>query len=341
MTALPPDLLNRLSDTLSDCDYFDNHDRLQALFVDARIHAWGDGLPQTNSLSSRVSQTVRYLLPKVNHANENENGLVLFLHVLVDQYDPADQMLYTIQGLAVEVAEALSSTPSEPRPWETARPVSTSKQAARPNSAMILNRKQFRKLHAILKESFSWDDIRIFGYDHQPDIYKLPTSISLDDMLWALLDAANEAQDYSPIMEALLKSRHRSAYEAFMEWLEESGLPKPKPTPERPVAPPTPKKPNIFALNNPTKLTFKGKRILINALLECPAISDRARRNTVIDNLPGPVQQTITRSNVALDDVANLVNACEKHNGFADLLEVLEFFEQSSQPFQRVQVLFQ
>jgi len=98
--------------------------------------------------------------------------------------------------------------------------------------------------------------------------------------------------------------------------------------------------PTVYARYKPAKqMTFQGKQTLIKALLECSAISDPGRRNTLINSLPSGLQQTVTRSLVALDEVTNLVNTCEQHNAFADLLEVLTFFEQNSQSSQRVEAL--
>lgn len=83
MASLSPDLRKQLQETLLRCGPFDQDWQWQALFVDERISAWRNDIPQAKTPTQRVRAIIFYLL---NQENKNgENGLVLFLDVLADE----------------------------------------------------------------------------------------------------------------------------------------------------------------------------------------------------------------------------------------------------------------
>jgi hypothetical protein len=97
-------LSQRLVKVLSTCDAFESNRQLRAVFGDARLSPWRDNLPQTDELSSRVTQTIGYLQDKWNTGQEN--ALCLLLRVLRDRTDQRDnrhrELTELIQRLACE-----------------------------------------------------------------------------------------------------------------------------------------------------------------------------------------------------------------------------------------------
>ncbi len=70
---------------------------------------------------------------------------------------------------------------------------------------------------------------------------------------------------------------------------------------------------------------------LIDLLLACPYISDKTRRQAVINDLPADIKHNITASTTDKIAVRNLLEACQKHeNGLQELLDILEHFEGAS-----------
>lgn len=85
--ALPPELEQRLRAALLRCGPFDSDSSLRAVFVDARIAAWRDDIPDnTPSRGKRVAAFIEGLLEQ--HDNAGNNALALVLHVLADRTPP-------------------------------------------------------------------------------------------------------------------------------------------------------------------------------------------------------------------------------------------------------------
>lgn len=76
---------------------------------------------------------------------------------------------------------------------------------------------------------------------------------------------------------------------------------------------------------------------LVEALLSCPTIKNRNRRNTVINRLPHEISNNITRDEADKFDVMNTVEACMNYSeGIKKLLETVSFFEGNSIPMRNV-----
>jgi TIR domain/Effector-associated domain 2 len=87
----------------------------------------------------------------------------------------------------------------------------------------------------------------------------------------------------------------------------------------------------------PKVLSFGEKKALIERLLACPSLSNPASRETVIGSLPPQIANNIARSPQALTDISNLLTTCLNYpEGLAKLIEILDFFEQGSLPFQEL-----
>lgn len=66
--------------------------------------------------------------------------------------------------------------------------------------------------------------------------------------------------------------------------------------------------------NTNKNLTFKEKMQLVNRLLACPSVQEQQRRDTIINELPPKIKDSVKRNPVSLDDVLNLVNTCLTHD---------------------------
>lgn len=86
MTSIPHNLKAKLEETLLTCGPFDSNAELKATFVDARINAWRNNLPEATNQQSRVRATIDFLCDKSN--TEQENALVLFLRVIGESISP-------------------------------------------------------------------------------------------------------------------------------------------------------------------------------------------------------------------------------------------------------------
>ncbi len=58
------------------------------------------------------------------------------------------------------------------------------------------------------------------------------------------------------------------------------------------------------------KIKPEYKFKLVEALLECPSVSEPERRNALINNLPNTIKNSTKRNFVSRVDVVNLVTRC-------------------------------
>ena len=105
MTGIPGDLNGRLQAALLRCGPFDSDRALRALFVDARLSAWRDALPEADSRVGRVQAVIDALSQRANPAGDN--ALALFLRVLAANTPPGDACHGQLAALAQEVAAVL------------------------------------------------------------------------------------------------------------------------------------------------------------------------------------------------------------------------------------------
>lgn len=115
MNGLPGDLYGRLQTALLRCGPFDSDRTLRPLFVDARLSAWRDLLPEAGSRVTRVQAVIDELCQRENSAGEN--ALALLLRVIAENTPPGDACRGQLAALAQEVAAALrAGTPSDSAP---------------------------------------------------------------------------------------------------------------------------------------------------------------------------------------------------------------------------------
>ncbi len=74
------------------------------------------------------------------------------------------------------------------------------------------------------------------------------------------------------------------------------------------------------------KLTIEQKEDLVNALLACPVMRDRVKRQTLVDNLPDQIKNVIRISDADRVDAINILQACNDYlKGFQNLLDTIEY----------------
>ncbi|NJM23655.1 MAG: hypothetical protein HC907_36100 [Richelia sp. SM1_7_0] len=109
MAGIPPQLLNQLRQTLLQCEQFESDRKLRTIFTYEPLRPWRSSLPQADSLTSRVDNLIRFLVEK-HRSDTKENALVLFLHLLSEQIDEADERHQQLADLALEVERVISSS---------------------------------------------------------------------------------------------------------------------------------------------------------------------------------------------------------------------------------------
>lgn len=102
MNGIPGDLFGRVQAALLHCGPFDSDRTLRSLFVDARLSAWRDLLPEASSRVERARAIIDTLSERANP--NGENALVLLLHVIAENTPPGDACREQLVALAAEVA---------------------------------------------------------------------------------------------------------------------------------------------------------------------------------------------------------------------------------------------
>lgn len=113
MAGIPPQLHKRLRNVLLECEQFATDETLRAVvFPYAPLRPWRFNLPQGNNIPSRVDGVIGYLVDK-RRGDTKENALVLFVRLLSEQIDEADERYQQLKDLAAELEETIdSSTPT-------------------------------------------------------------------------------------------------------------------------------------------------------------------------------------------------------------------------------------
>jgi outer membrane protein assembly factor BamB len=117
MTGIPSDIHAELRESLLNCGPFESDRQLRTVFADARLSPWRHSLPQADNVTDRVGGTILFLVGK-RRADTKENALVLFLRVLSDGLDPADECHSRLAELADALELALAGSVS-PAPHPT------------------------------------------------------------------------------------------------------------------------------------------------------------------------------------------------------------------------------
>jgi len=105
MSGIPGDLYGRVQAALLRCGACDSDRALRALFVDARLSAWRDLLPEAGTRAERARAVVAALSERTNPAGEN--ALALLLRVLAENTPPGDALREELAALAGEVTAAV------------------------------------------------------------------------------------------------------------------------------------------------------------------------------------------------------------------------------------------
>jgi len=93
------------------CDEFDDSKQLRAVFETEELIPWQDGLNIVSNKKGQVDITISYLSNK--HRTSGENALVLFLKILAERYDPADER-YDLLRTIVNQLEWFKQRSSKP-----------------------------------------------------------------------------------------------------------------------------------------------------------------------------------------------------------------------------------
>lgn len=103
--GLHPDTLRNLRQILANCGPFHQEDALRHVFLDTRITAWRDSIPESNRVDVRINTVIEHLLLRYNA--QGENVLVLFILALRDRTDIQDACYGKLSRLAEEMRQEL------------------------------------------------------------------------------------------------------------------------------------------------------------------------------------------------------------------------------------------
>ncbi|WP_335132463.1 hypothetical protein [Nostoc sp.] len=109
MAGIPPQLLNRLRQALLECEQFESDRDLRAIFIYEPLRPWRSSVPQAHSRTSRVDNLIAFLGDK-HRSDTKENALVLFVRLLSEQIDEADERHQQLADLALELERAIVSS---------------------------------------------------------------------------------------------------------------------------------------------------------------------------------------------------------------------------------------
>ena len=126
MPGIPPELVRRLHETLTNCGPFDSDRSLRATFTDARIYPWRDSIPEAKSRAARVNALVSALLDQADA--QGNPALALFVEVLAGGVSPGDACHGQLVQLASELRGAIQENQALPSP-ATAESLRESKYA--------------------------------------------------------------------------------------------------------------------------------------------------------------------------------------------------------------------
>ncbi|MGC9395532.1 MAG: hypothetical protein ACP5J4_11820 [Anaerolineae bacterium] len=103
MPSLPVHIYDRLASTLLQCGPFESDATLHAVFIDSRISAWKDSIPEAHSRAERVTLAIAYLANQTT--DKEQNALALFLHVLSERHSPSDSCHQALSTLVDDIAQ--------------------------------------------------------------------------------------------------------------------------------------------------------------------------------------------------------------------------------------------
>lgn len=101
LSGISPNLYRALRASLIKCQEFQSYTSLRSVFVGQELTPWRYGVPEADSLATRVDSIIMYLSSKFNASGEN--ALVLLLHALSDRYAPDNALNQELRKLAEEL----------------------------------------------------------------------------------------------------------------------------------------------------------------------------------------------------------------------------------------------
>lgn len=107
MPGLPNELHSRCQNTLLQCNEFDSHSSLRAVFATDELYPFRSGLPESTSKSERIAKCLDYLLEQ--RGVSSQPVLAIFLTTLRDRYMTGNALRDDLEALAEEVADILTS----------------------------------------------------------------------------------------------------------------------------------------------------------------------------------------------------------------------------------------
>ena len=108
LISIPPNIKNRLRDVLIRCGPFENSREVKAVFVDGRVSAWHNQVPEADTPFGRVDSAIDFLSRKFNETQDN--ALVLFLRVLHERANPGDSCHRYLAELTDELESVLKAS---------------------------------------------------------------------------------------------------------------------------------------------------------------------------------------------------------------------------------------
>jgi hypothetical protein len=85
------------------------------------------------------------------------------------------------------------------------------------------------------------------------------------------------------------------------------------------------------------RISFTQKSVLVTALLQCDAMGNPYTRQTVVNELPDEIKNSLHRGNTSNDDVMNIVTTCLNfQDGLKVLIQIVRHFENNSLGMQEV-----
>ena len=106
MAGISSDMYRQLRKALLDCGPFGDDSQLRTIFAHPKLRPWRHNVPQAPNPAARVDTAIDFLIER-HRADTQENALVLFLRVLSDRLDPADECHPRLVKLADQLEDAL------------------------------------------------------------------------------------------------------------------------------------------------------------------------------------------------------------------------------------------
>ncbi|MDM8526637.1 tetratricopeptide repeat protein [Anaerolineales bacterium HSG24] len=98
MLDISPQQLRQLHKILEICAPIDSNEGFRAVFVDSRISMWRNDLPEATKITKRIDLVIDFL--RGRYDDNQQNALILLLHVLADRISEGDSCKHKLLNLA-------------------------------------------------------------------------------------------------------------------------------------------------------------------------------------------------------------------------------------------------